>query len=162
MAIVSRPSRARPADAQTSRGGAPVVSGESVLRCLGIDRADLSDATVTVRTGALIQLLRELARQQLFDPEFYAENNPDIEAARLAGIVTDLHAHYIESGFLEGRLPFEPPFDPEFYVAHYPDLVDAIPPDDVAGLRNHFLSAGLAEGRAGTEASLAQTARWAS
>lgn len=138
---------------------APIISGTGVLRSLGIIFSDLAGDTVTVRADALRQLLMDIARRQPFDIEFYAETYPDIEAARLAGMVGDLHTHFCETGFFEGRLPSEPPFDPEWYAAYYPDLAAVFPPGDANGLRNHFLSAGLAEGRAGTEAELAQTSR---
>ena len=141
-----------------------IVSGAAVMRCLGIVPNDLAEGmvTVSVQPEGLRRLLMEIARQQPFDIEFYAETYPDIEAARLAGMVGDLHVHYCETGFFEGRLPCAPPFDPDWYAAYYPDLASVFAPGDVAGLWNHFISAGLAEGRAGTEATLAQASRWVS
>ena len=125
-----------------------------VLRLLGIESAALDNATVTVEVQGLVFLLRELARHQPFDPEFYAESYPDIEEARMVGKIPDLHEHFIETGFIEGRLPAEPPFDPVWYAHYYPDIAKAIPANDVQALRNHFITAGLIEGRAGTPSSL--------
>ena len=133
---------------------APVTPAGRIFRLLGIEAAALDDTTVTVNAEGLSFLLRELARHQPFDPEFYAESYPDIEAARMAGKVADLHEHFVRSGFIEGRLPADPPFDPVWYVQHYPDIATAIPANDIAALRNHFITAGLIEGRAGTPAGL--------
>jgi hypothetical protein len=161
MASITRLDHSSNAASQRQQQKAPVVPVGRMLRLLGIDASDLGHATVTVQTSGLRDLLIELARQQPFDPEFYADAYPDIEAARLAGIVSDLREHFVNSGFLEGRLPSEPPFDPVWYASHYPDLSSAIPPNDAKALHNHFMTAGLVEGRAGTAASLAATGRFA-
>jgi hypothetical protein len=155
MASITRLDHSSNATSQRQQQKAPVVPVGRMLRLLGIDASDLGHATVTVQTSGLRDLLIEFARQQPFDPEFYAEAYPDIEAARLAGIVSDLREHFVNSGFLEGRLPSEPPFDPVWYASHYPDLASAIAPEDVAALRHHFMTTGLIEGRFGTAASWA-------
>ena len=147
--------RLRPAPVPQPRRLPPeIVPASRILGQLGITAVDLEAETVTVNTAALRSLLAEFARQQPFDPDFYSETYPDIEAARLAGLVSDLHMHFAQSGFLEGRLPAEPAFDPVWYAQHYPDLAAQIAADDAAALRNHFITAGLAEGRVGTAACL--------
>ena len=138
----------------------PVVHARRLLRLLGIESADLGRETLTVQARGLRLLLQQLGRMQPFDPEFYAETYPDIEAARLSGIVADLHEHFVTSGFIEGRLPSEPPFDPVWYAQYYPDLSQVIAAHDVVGLRNHFITSGLAEGRAGTAATLPAAESW--
>ncbi len=127
-----------------------VVTAARILGQLGISCTDLAAETVTVNTAGLRDLLAGVARQQPFDADFYSETYPDIEAARLAGVVADLHGHFTQSGFLEGRLPSEPAFDAAWYAHYYPDLASQIAADDTMALRNHFLTAGLAEGRFGT------------
>ena len=151
MVTISRPN---PRTQHTARRKRDIVPASRILRDLGIGPAELAADTVVVNAVGLRRLLAEFARQQPFDPDFYSETYPDIEAARLAGLVADLHTHFTELGFLEGRLPAEPEFDPVWYAQHYPDLASVIPAHDTAGLRNHFLSAGLTEGRSGSAASL--------
>ena len=136
----------------------PVVPINRLLQGLGITPADLAGDSVSVQVSGLRDLLSELARQQPFDPEFYAETNPDLEAARLAGVVRDLHVHFVQTGFFEGRLPSEPPFDAAWYARFYTDLTSCIHPADITALRDHFLNTGIREGRAGTEACMAQAA----
>ncbi len=144
------------------RQKAPVVPAERFLRLLGIGAEEVGSGRVSVNGEGLASLLREVARHQPFDADFYAEAYPDIEAARLAGQLSDLHEHFIETGFLEGRLPSEPPFDAVWYAQYYPDVSSVIPAHDAAALRNHFLSSGLREGRAGTAAVLASGPAWLS
>ncbi len=49
---------------------------------------------------------------QLFDPEYYAENNPDV-AAVFGTDMNLLYLHYQNNGKLEGRLPYVPGLDAE-------------------------------------------------
>lgn len=42
----------------------------------------------------------------LFDPEYYAANNPDVVAV-MGTDTANLYAHYVLCGKLEGRLPYE-------------------------------------------------------
>ena len=135
-----------------------VIPVERILRLLGIDENVFDKETVNVNVDALRRVLRLFAQLQTFDVEFYAETYPDLEAARMAGVISDLHAHFINSGFLEGRLPSNPPFDPVWYSEHYPDLASVIPASDIAGLRNHFLTTGLVEGRVGTAREISAAA----
>jgi hypothetical protein len=159
VASITRLDHGTNAISQRQQPKTPVVPVGRMLRLLGIDAADLDNATVSVKASGLRELLTEIARQQPFDPEFYADCYPDVEAARMAGMVSDLREHFVNSGFLEGRLPCEPPFDPVWYANYYPDLATAIPASDAKALRNHFITTGLVEGRAGTAASLAASGR---
>jgi FkbM family methyltransferase len=70
----------------------------------------------------------------LFDPYFYAEQNPSVDGP--------LFEHYLRHGEAEGRRP-NPYFDPVFYRAANPDVV-------AAGLSplGHYAHFGGAEGRA--------------
>lgn len=136
-----------------------VVSASLLFRLLGITPDQLQHETITVNAKALRRLLQEVALGQMFDPEFYAQTYPDLEVARLEGRLSNLHDHYIQTGFFEGRLPSEPPFDAEWYATYYSDLKGEFGTDRAA-LQNHFRTAGLAEARAGTEDSLPATETW--
>lgn len=80
-----------------------------------------SDYDVAVRSG-------------LFDRSYYLRENPDVAAAGF-----DPVAHYVTSGFREGREPSEF-FDGRGYHARYPDAVDTAP-------LVHWVRVGLVEGR---------------
>jgi uncharacterized protein YkwD len=102
---------------------------------------------------------------QAFDPEYYAQQNPDVVKA----FGTDknaLYAHYQHYGKSEGRLPFASTtgisqtmtknlvmplpdggwFDPAYYAENNPDVVKAVGADP-SSLYYHYLEHGKAEGR---------------
>jgi hypothetical protein len=82
-----------------------------VLRGLGITELELRQDKVAVSTQFLRFVISQLVSRAEFDPDWYAERYPDVEAARLAGQVASLHDHYCSQGYFEGRLPCELPFD---------------------------------------------------
>jgi hypothetical protein len=49
-----------------------------------------------------------------FDGQFYLATYPDIKDAYYGGRISDLHEHFIEQGYLEGRLGTMPEFDERF------------------------------------------------
>jgi hypothetical protein len=133
---------------------------ELVLRGLGITDADLQREQATVSVQFLRFILGELVRQGRFDPAWYAERNPDVEGARLAGEVPSLHEHYCTTGYFEGRLPCELPFDSDWYYSRYDDVSQAFSPADPDALLQHFRSQGWREGRAGTPEHRRDADRW--
>lgn len=71
-----------------------------------------------------------------FDPEYYAENNPDITVSS-----NDMFDHFMELGWTEGRNP-SANFSTPFYLTRYPDVKKA-------GINPfvHWLVHGQQEGR---------------
>ncbi len=75
---------------------------------------------------------------QYFDPEYYAEHNPDV--TKVCGTTKErLYAHYIEFGKEEGRDPFDPELlnDPDFAVMPGVDL-SPIDEKDAYTLKGYF------------------------
>ncbi|MBV9756654.1 MAG: hypothetical protein JO047_06330 [Alphaproteobacteria bacterium] len=105
-------------------------------------------------------IVGELVRQGRFDPAWYAERNPDVEGARLAGEVASLHEHYCTTGYFEGRLPCELAFDADWYYSRYEDVSRAFSPADAEALVQHFRASGWREGRAGTPECRRDADRW--
>lgn len=136
---------------------------ELLLQSLRISRDRLnSRSKVAIDTRLLRTLLQCLARQLPFDPIFYQENNPDIATAHAAGQITDLHQHFIESGFFEGRFGAPPPVDEPFYATSYKDIGDAIRRGDIVSGADHYMRSGAAEGRIPSEAMRVEVERWTS
>lgn len=133
---------------------------ELVLRGLGITDAEFRQERATVSTRFLRFILGELVRLGRFDPAWYAERNPDVEGARLAGEIPSLHEHYCTTGYFEGRLPGELPFDADWYYSRYDDVSEAFSPADLDALLQHFRSRGWREGRAGTPEFRRDADRW--
>ncbi len=136
---------------------------ELLLQSLRISRERLSSRSkVAIDTRVLRALLETLASQMPFDPYFYLDNNPDIAAAHKAGQIKDLHKHFVETGFLEGRFGARPPVDEAFYTATYKDIAPAVRRGDIASATEHYIRAGAAEGRVPSEAMRPMVERWAS
>ena len=87
----------------------------------------------------------------VFDPQFYAETNPDVVASLgldmefvETGLEDDnLTQHYVDSGIAEGRVPY---FDAVYYAAANPDVA-ALYGTDAQALYRHYVNYGKAEGR---------------
>ena len=79
----------------------------------------------------------------VFDPQFYAETNPDVVASLgldmefvETGLEDDnLAQHYVDSGIAEGRVPY---FDAVFYAAANPDVAALYGTDAQALYRQSF------------------------
>ena len=123
------------------------VPSKFILKLLGLRETDLNRETVNIQVDALRSLISEFAAMQRFDESFYAEYYKDIKGAQLAGQVGSPHAHFVEVGYMEGRLPRHLPFNAEWYFDHYSDLAGAYSRSDVEGLANHFFTVGYLEGK---------------
>ncbi len=61
--------------------------------------------------------------------------------------IPDLHRHFVETGFFEGRLGAPPPVDESYYRGLYKDVAAAIARGDVDFGAEHYVRSGAAEGR---------------
>jgi hypothetical protein len=119
-----------------------------LLHSLRISRERLATRSkVAIGTPLLRALLREVVRSMPFDEAFYRQANPDIDTAIRAGEIDDPHEHYVELGYLEGRLGWPPPVDEAFYLSTYTDVGDALRRGDIGSAREHYMRSGAAEGR---------------
>jgi hypothetical protein len=136
---------------------------ELLLQSLRISRERLaSRSKVAIDTRVLRALLETLASHMPFDPQFYLDNNPDIVLAHKAGQIKDLHKHFVETGFLEGRFGAQPQVDEAFYTAMYKDIAPAVRRGDITSATEHYIRAGAAEGRVPNETLRPAVERWAS
>ncbi len=110
------------------------------------DRLD-SRSKVAVPAGLMKRLLTEVARAMPFDKAFYRTTYPDLAQARDAGKVKDLHLHFIETGYLEGRFASAPSVDEAFYLQSNPDVRQAVASGQLKSGAEHYLRSGAAEGR---------------
>jgi len=84
--------------------------------------------------------------EDLFDAEYYTEQNPDVKAA-FGNDYDALLNHYLTHGMKEGRA-FSVAFDIQKYKKLYPDLVAAFG-DDWSLYVTHYLKFGINEKRDG-------------
>ncbi len=133
-----------------------------LLRSLKVSRERLaSRSKVAIDTRVLRVLLQSLAEQLPFDAEFYLARNPDLAAAHETGKIADLHRHFVETGFLEGRVGAPPAVDEAYYLAAYKDIGPALRRGDIASATDHYINSGAAEGRVPSEELRPQVERWA-
>jgi hypothetical protein len=132
-----------------------------VLRALRVTRERLdARAKIAIDAPLARHLVTQLAAMVPFDESFYCRIYPELAAARDRGEIADLHRHFLESGFLEGRFGSDPGVDEAFYLSLYPDVRKAIDDGDVGSASEHFLRSGAAEGRAPNAAAAPEVIRW--
>src|SRR5258707_11540527 len=102
---------------------------------------------VRCRKVDLDKLLYLILQHVPFDEEWYLSQYPDVKSGVRAGTIASAADHYRRSGYLEGRLPFEPAVDESWYCNQYPDVKNAIRTGAVPDARKHYLTTGRFEGR---------------
>ena len=119
-----------------------------ILQSLRINRERLSSKSKIAIDARLLRLMLQTVAATLpFSEEFYMENYPDIADAYAAGKIPNLHQHFLDSGYLEGRIGYTPEIDEGFYLATYKDVGKAVAAGDVENGAEHYMRAGAAEGR---------------
>lgn len=134
-----------------------------LLQAMRINRERLnSRSKIAIDAKLLRALLQAVVVRLPFSAEFYARSYPDIAAAAAAGQIPDLHRHYVETGYFEGRMGAPPPVEDEYYIAAYKDVAQAIQRGDVASASEHYLRSGASEGRVPNAALKADVDQWMS
>ncbi len=133
---------------------------QDILDGLGLTADFARTEEALVRTRFLAFLFKEFARLMPFDAAFYEAQYGDIAAAMARGDLTDSHAHYVNNGFREGRLPRAPLFDADYYLATYPDLAALAAREGAAGLLAHYIRHGRDERRFADKTTRMAAERW--
>ena len=119
-----------------------------LLQALRVNRERLnSKSKIAIDAKLLRGLLQAVVARAPFSSDFYLNTYPDIADAHAAGDIPDLHRHYVESGFFEGRFGSPPTVDEAFYTTYYKDVGQAVTRGDIASATEHYLRQGSAEGR---------------
>ena len=103
-------------------------------------RVSIDEPFFRVLLGSMIQTIE-------FDPAFYLAKYADIGTAIREGVIGSAHAHYVQSGYFEDRLPRRIPVDERWYVAAYPDVGRALKAGLFKNGQQHFEENGFREGR---------------
>lgn len=119
-----------------------------LLDSMRVNRERLnSKSKIAIEAKLLRTLLQMIILNLPFSVEFYKERYPDLAEAHTTGQIPDLHRHFIESGYFEGRLGAAPPVDETFYTELYPDVAAAVEHEELSSGAEHYMRAGAAEGR---------------
>lgn len=134
-----------------------------LLQSMRIDRNRLSGRGKIAIDAPLLRLLLHCVIARLpFSAEFYLRTYPDIAAAVAAGQIADLHRHFIDTGWFEGRMGSPPEVDEAAYRGAYADVAEAIDEGRIGSAHDHYMLAGAAEGRVPSPALAATVAQWMS
>lgn len=121
-----------------------------------------SDPDVTVKlSNRVFRLLVEAAlARQPFDESAYLVLHQDVAAAVARGECESGHAHYLSTGYYEGRETGFVGFDEAWYLERYTDVGTAVHLGKRQSGLEHFRSAGAHEWRAPNPAAEPDIARW--
>ena len=106
-----------------------------------------SRSKIAIDAKLLRRILQSLIGLMPFSEAFYRATYADLDAAAASGQIPDLHRHYVETGYFEGRMGAPPRVDEVFYISTYPDVATAIQRGEVASATEHYIRFGAAEGR---------------
>lgn len=81
------------------------------------------------------------------DEEWYRATYPDIDQAILDGLLPNARAHFVTSGYFEGRLPCLMAVDETWYLETYEDIQAAVNDGIFESASDHFHKFGYREGR---------------
>lgn len=137
-------------------------NGRVLLEGLGLTLERLQTGSkVAVPLPVIRAILLINAANMPFDPEFYVATYPDLREAYEGGKIKDLRAHFIEVGYLEGRMGAEPPFDDVFYRKTYPDVAAALSNGSIKSAIQHYIYSGAFEGRHPAASEMDANKHWA-
>lgn len=102
---------------------------------------------VNVSYEDFIGILRSMIRGIEVNEDWYSRTYEDIGEAVRNGGVRSARQHFIDDGYLEGRLPFPMRVDETWYLQEYPDVADSLRSGAVKTAQEHFEQDGYREGR---------------
>ena len=132
-----------------------------LLQALRVNRDRLnSKSKIAIDAKLLKTVLQAMVAGAPFNEAFYKQNDPDLAAAQASGSIPDLHKHFIETGYFEGRFGSAPPVDEAYYTSTYKDVGQAVLKGDVTSGTEHYLRSGASEGRVPNEEIRSELEAW--
>ena len=139
-----------------------VPAFEDLSAKAGIDRTALDADTITIPTALFRFLMSAWLRRLPFDAGHYLKSYPDLAEARRAGKLPSPHAHFVWTGYYEGRSPCEEAVDEAFYLSEYPDVARAVRARKINSAIEHYRRTGRLEGRSASEGQKVMKQEWTS
>ena len=132
-----------------------------LLQTLRVNRDRLnSKSKIAIDAKLLKTVLQAMIAGAPFNEAFYKQNYPDLAAAQDSGAIPDLHKHFIETGYFEGRFGSAPPVDEAYYTSTYKDVGQAVLKGDGTSGTEHYLRSGASEGRVPNEEIRSELEAW--
>lgn len=102
---------------------------------------------VNMAYDEFVALVRSLISGLKVDQAWYLEHYDDVAGAIARGAVASSQEHFVNDGYLEGRMPFPIAVDEQWYLQQNPDVAEGIRGGSVASAQEHFEQSGYREGR---------------
>jgi len=106
-----------------------------------------SEVHVTLSYDAFVRLVQLMARSVDVNEQWYLAQNPDVAEGIRQGQFRSAKHHWIDFGYLEGRLPYELTVDSNWYLTNYPDIAEAVNAATEESALSHYRRTGFLEGR---------------
>lgn len=74
----------------------------------------------------------------LFDPIYYARNNPDVVSVMQSTDKNVLYQHYLNYGKAEGRMPYDPTIQSELTLVPYSQIAGVVPNSALYFLNSYY------------------------
>lgn len=102
---------------------------------------------VSIRYEEFVELIRSILGEVEVDEAWYLSQYPDVLEGIRTGAVQSAKQHFADSGYFEGRLPFQILIDEDWYQREYPDVAESVRQGTVPSGQVHFDTNGYREGR---------------
>ncbi len=102
---------------------------------------------ISISYNEFINIVKKLLIGVVVEEEWYMTRYPDIADAIRAGAMRSARDHFVEHGYIEGRLPGPIVVDEQWYLEQNPDVAAAGRRGEEAAAHSHFERMGHREGR---------------
>jgi hypothetical protein len=102
---------------------------------------------VTLSYEEFINVVKHLLIGVAVDEAWYLQRYEDIAKAIATGEIKSARQHFVEHGYIEGRLPGPVQVDEKWYLERYPDVAESVRKGVVPSAQAHFERDGYKEGR---------------
>ena len=138
----------------------PYVPPPAILKLvLREEEGSPGPARVVISRQAFNRII-ELLLSPTFDEKGYLRRHPDIKYLVATRKLQSGHAHFMSSGFLEGRDSPAYEVDEKWYLKTYPDVKKAIEDGGVESATMHFRLYGYFDGRSPSPHYLSEVQKW--
>jgi hypothetical protein len=119
----------------------------SVLKQAFEFKSTRSGLMATATYENLVKVIQSLLQNVDVDEDWYEKTYPDIAEAVRDGRVKSARHHFLDNGYIEGRMPAPMRIDEAWYLQQYPDIAEAIKVGTIESAEKHFHEIGYFEGR---------------
>ncbi|MDE2006444.1 MAG: hypothetical protein KGI51_07755 [Rhodospirillales bacterium] len=102
---------------------------------------------VNIGYDDFVALIRLMLHGIDVNEQWYLRANDDVADALARGAIASAREHFVNDGYLEGRMPFPMRVNEAWYLQQNPDVAEGIRTGGVESAQAHFEDSGYREGR---------------